>query len=70
MLAAALSRRRRTCMKEFKCKDAGHSCDFKAQGNSDSDVLEQAKEHGRSTHGMKEQEMTDEKIRPLIHDIA
>ena len=57
-------------MKEFKCKDAGHSCDFKAQGNSDSDVLEQAKEHGRSTHGMKEQEMTDEKIRPLIHDIA
>lgn len=57
-------------MKQFKCKDAGPSCDFKARGESDADVLAQARDHGRATHGMKDPEMPDEKLRPLIQEIA
>ena len=55
-------------MKEFKCKDAGHACEWKARGQSEDDVIRQAKEHGRQAHGLKDPR--DEQIRPLIHDVA
>ena len=57
-------------MKEFKCKDAGHACDWKARGEDEQEIIRQAKDHGRTQHGMKDQEMKDELIRPLLHDIA
>jgi predicted small metal-binding protein len=57
-------------MKEFKCKDAGHACDWKARGADEDDVIRQAKDHGRTKHGLKTEDMPDEKIRPLVHDIA
>lgn len=55
-------------MKEFRCKDAGHACDWKATGNDEREVLDKAKEHGRNQHGLNE--VKDEQIRPLIHDVA
>lgn len=55
-------------MKEFKCKDAGFSCDYKARGQNDEEVMRQAKEHGQQAHGMKD--VKDDKIKPLIHDVA
>ena len=55
-------------MKEFKCSDAGHACDWKARGNDDREVIQQAKEHGRTQHDLKN--VTDDQIQPLIHDVA
>ena len=57
-------------MREFKCKDAGHACDWKTRGASDDEVMRAAKEHGRSEHGLKDQDMPDDALRPLVHDIA
>ena len=55
-------------MKEFKCSDAGHACDWKARDNDEKQIIEQAKQHGQQQHGLKD--VKDEQIRPLIHDIA
>ena len=55
-------------MKEFKCKDAGHACDWKIRDVNEERILEQAKAHGTNVHGLLDPR--DEQIRPLIHDIA
>ena len=55
-------------MKEFKCKDAGHACDWKFQANDEQEVIREAKNHGRQQHGMTD--VKEEQIRPLIHDVA
>ena len=55
-------------MKEFKCKDAGHSCDWKMRSDREDEIVREAKNHGREVHGMKDPR--DEQIRPLIHDVA
>jgi len=55
-------------MKEFKCSDAGHACDWKARGDNDADIINKAKEHGKQQHGLND--VKDEQIQPLIHDIA
>lgn len=55
-------------MKEFKCSDAGHACDWKARGNDEADVIKQAKDHGTQQHQLKD--VKEEQIRPLIHDVA
>ena len=55
-------------MKEFRCKDAGHSCDWSVRSNDEKEIIESAKEHGRNFHQMKD--VKDEQVRPLIHDVA
>lgn len=55
-------------MKEFKCKDAGQTCDWKAQAENEQEVIQKAKDHGRQQHGLSD--VKDEQIRPLIHDVA
>lgn len=36
--------------KELCCRDVGLDCDFKARGNSEEEVLQQASAHARSVH--------------------
>lgn len=55
-------------MKEFRCKDAGHACDWRTTAQDENEVLEKAKDHGRKQHGLGD--VKDEQIRPLIHDVA
>jgi predicted small metal-binding protein len=60
--------REESVMKEFKCKDAGHACDWKYQSNDEKDIIENAKNHGRQQHGLKD--VKDDQVKPLIHDVA
>jgi predicted small metal-binding protein len=55
-------------MKEFKCKDAGHACDWKVRSEREDEIVRQASEHGRNAHGVKD--ATADQIKPLIHDVA
>lgn len=57
-------------MKEFKCKDAGFSCDYRARGESTQEVMQKAKEHGKAQHHLQDKDLQDEKLRPLVHDVA
>ncbi len=41
-------------MKRFKCRDAGMNCDYVAEGNTDDEVMQKAREHGKSAHGMQQ----------------
>lgn len=56
--------------KELHCSDLGMSCDFKARGNSEDEVLQQAAAHARSVHQINE--MTPElkeKVRSAIRTV-
>ena len=55
-------------MREFKCKDAGHACEWKVRGDDDKDIINQARDHGQKEHALKD--VKDDQIRPLIHDVA
>ena len=55
-------------MKEFKCSDAGHACDWKMRSNDENEIVRNAKQHGQQQHGLKD--VKDEQIKPLIHEIA
>jgi predicted small metal-binding protein len=55
-------------MKDFHCRDAGMSCDFVARGNSNQEILDQVKEHARSTHQMQVTPDLSRKVEGLIHD--
>lgn len=57
-------------MKSFACKDVGVGCDYKATGQSDDEVINQASEHAKEKHGIKD--MTQDmlaKIKNAIHDM-
>ena len=58
-------------MKEFKCRDLGYQCDFIARYEGEDQILERALEHGRTEHGLKEEEIDEDlqnRIRSKIHD--
>jgi predicted small metal-binding protein len=40
--------------KELLCRDVGMDCDFKARGNTEEEVLQQASAHARSAHQITE----------------
>ena len=40
-------------MKSFTCRDVGMECDWKAQGKSEQEVLDQIKVHAESKHNIK-----------------
>lgn len=56
--------------KELHCRDVGMDCDWKARGNSEQEVLQQAAAHARSAHQINE--MTPElaqKVRSVIRTV-
>lgn len=57
-------------MKRLSCKDAGVDCDYVATGQTDDEVLRNASEHGKKTHGIKDFtiEMKN-KLTSLIRDV-
>lgn len=55
-------------MKEFKCKDAGHPCEWKVRAEKNEQIVREAREHGKRAHGLADPR--DEEIMPLIHDVA
>ncbi len=55
-------------MKEFKCKDAGQSCDWKVRSEKEDEIVRQAQTHGRDVHNLKD--LRPDQIQPLIHDVA
>jgi predicted small metal-binding protein len=58
-------------MKTFNCKDVGYSdCDWSTSGQSDEEILNHAREHGREKHGLTDfsQDLKD-KVRSKIRDV-
>lgn len=57
-------------MKSFTCRDAGMDCDWRAEGQSDDEILNQVKTHADSKHGIKNmaQDMID-KVKSKISEI-
>jgi predicted small metal-binding protein len=40
--------------KELRCRDIGLNCDYKAKGDSEEAVLQQASAHARTAHQITE----------------
>jgi len=40
--------------KELRCRDIGMNCDYKANGNTEEEVLQQASAHARTAHQITE----------------
>ena len=58
-------------MKYLSCREAGKECDYVAQGENETEVLEDAMRHGREFHGMGEADFSPqlrEKMRALVRD--
>lgn len=55
-------------MREFRCRDAGMTCDYVARGASDRDVMDDAFTHARDAHGMSRDREMEERVLGLIHD--
>ena len=57
-------------MKTFECKSVGVNCNWKCQGESEQEILQQVEEHGRKAHGMQQIDPElRERIRSKIHDV-
>lgn len=56
----------------FYCREVGFDCDYKATGETEEEVLEKAKAHGKEEHGLSDEEVNDpemeKKIRSLIKE--
>lgn len=57
-------------MKSLSCREAGVSnCDYVARGSTEEELFENARQHGKSAHGMSD--LTSDlksKLRPFIRD--
>ena len=64
-------------MKTFSCRDAGISCDWRVNAESEDEIVQQALEHGRQHHGIQvsdnpKDSFTQElrnKVRSKIQDV-
>ncbi len=63
--------------RELHCSDTGMQCDYIAKGDTDDEVMDQAKQHVMSTHGEAASAMSDqdrskfmESARTAIHDTS
>lgn len=57
-------------MREFQCRDVGYDCDWSTRGQNDEQVMNEAFQHGREKHGIRE--ITDDiknKVRSKIRDV-
>lgn len=55
-------------MREFRCRDAGLTCDYVARGASDREVMDDAFRHARDAHGMARDRELEDRVLGLIHD--
>jgi predicted small metal-binding protein len=56
-------------MKTMNCRDVGVDCDFVAQGATEQEVMEKAREHARKDHGFSDiPPELESKVRAAIHD--
>jgi predicted small metal-binding protein len=55
-------------MRNFRCSDAGHACDFVARGADDREVVDVAMRHGREAHGLARTPELEQRVIGLIHD--
>lgn len=58
-------------MKTLACRDAGVACDYVAKGNTEEDVIGQAKQHAMQAHNYKESDFTPQmkdKMRGFIKE--
>ncbi len=54
----------------FCCNDLNHPCDWRTQARTREEVMERAKAHMASEHGVKEMgEETEEKIKGAIRSV-
>jgi predicted small metal-binding protein len=65
----ALFRERRRMMKTLTCRGVGVDCDFVAQGQTEQEVPEKARQHARQDHGFSDipPELED-KVKAAIRD--
>src|SRR5437773_11615988 len=57
-------------VRELRCADLIHGCDFVAQGTRDSDVMQKTAEHAKHVHKMAAIVMDNEKkARDAIRDV-
>ncbi|MDQ3822795.1 MAG: DUF1059 domain-containing protein [Actinomycetota bacterium] len=57
-------------MKQLNCRDVGFDCEGVIQGETEQDVMSQAAEHARQTHGLTEiDEDLGAQIRQAIRDV-
>jgi len=44
---------------KFACSDVGFSCPYTADGNTEGEVIDKAKQHGKEVHGFTEEQLND-----------
>jgi len=52
-------------MKTLTCREAGFDCDYVVEGETEEEILQKGQEHGKSVHGLKEEDCT-----PEVRDVA
>lgn len=40
-------------MRQIACREIGVDCDFVAKGNTDEEVMQECRKHGKEAHGME-----------------
>jgi predicted small metal-binding protein len=44
---------------QFKCSGVGFDCPFTAEGDTEEEVIEKAKKHGKEAHGFSDEQLND-----------
>jgi predicted small metal-binding protein len=57
--------------KELHCRDVGFDCDAQINADTEDEVMAQAAEHGKSVHGMSDEDLRQNApaIRAAIRDV-
>ena len=59
--------------KELHCRDLGFDCDAVVTSDSEDEIVAQVAEHGRTVHGVPEEQLNDpafvQSVRSQIHDL-
>ncbi len=55
-------------MKTFACKDTGMQCDWTTRGQTEQEVIDQAKQHAKDVHKMDVSAEMEQTLRRLVHD--
>jgi predicted small metal-binding protein len=53
-------------MKSLTCREVGFDCPSVIKGNTESEVIQMAKEHTRSVHNIKPEDMSPEMQHKII----
>ena len=55
-------------MKELRCRDAGFDCDTVLRGDSNDEVMAQARAHAHEAHGVEVTPEMREQLTPLVQE--